>query len=109
MKKIHVSRADYDIMTFNAVKKPVQKAKERTACIRVFLDDLISEMSKRAESGKIEFNQTEADLIVSNLKVIRKIDHAADAWLKVALAQIYGHVSEIKEIEDIEDIEEMDN
>ena len=52
MEKIHVSRSEYNIAAFNAVKEMVLEAKGATSSIALFLDDFIKLKSKKNEGLK---------------------------------------------------------
>ena len=102
MEKMHVSRADYDIMAFNAVKEMVLEAKGATSSIALFLDDFIKEIEKKRSKPRvrvIKFNKDEVDTMISNLKFISYLNVDANSELKKATDWIKIYVDEMKESE----------
>lgn len=102
MEKIHVSRSEYNIAAFNAVKKMVLEAKGATSSIALFLDDFIKEIEKKRSEPRvrvIKFNEDEIDTVISNLKFISNLNADANSKLKKATDWIKIYVDEIKESE----------
>ena len=72
-----------------SIKVPTERAKEGSKNVELFLDDLIKEVdSKMKEDGEIRFGSAESELLLSNLKFIRNVNHGTMFWSKAVLEKI---------------------